>query len=473
MAGPWPRAPESRFPSEQPFVNTPDLKDIVLDPAETEALNFGAYDLIVRPGSAPRLVIFLAGVGPAGSVPHFEWRGAVRRAQPEEHILFLRDRTQSWFNNPLGWDDLIAFLAAYIARHGIVHTAAIGISMGGFGAAILSAHLPIARVIAISPQTTVDQRQTPDPRFSHFWAAIYQSGEPAWPNLDRARNPETEYLCFYTIDDVYDVEHVRLLAESSSHWRLHAFRGEHNLVGRMKRRGIFGEWFANLLAPTRDPAFLGEAQNHEAVLLAHRALITNDRTVIRATAKRFVDHLGVAHAPVFLYPAVQEVLVERALAAAGAYGAVLAEYPPLMPEDVFLDIHHCLPFLPHGWADRTEDDALWSVGGLHVIRARMPTFRDGRDYGLKVGVSLLVLKDGASQEAVVREGGQVLARAEAATVGLTPLMLEFPVGGPIIDLVIDTPLAMSPLQAGIGVDERLLGLKLHWLLLESRERTTE
>ena len=105
------------------------------------------------------LVAFAALGGGDAGVSRHEFVGACKRAGAQ-HALFVKDARTLWYHFGLSgsgsFDDVVAAVAAEIARLRPTRIITIGASMGGYAAIRAGIALRAERVIAFAPQVFVD-----------------------------------------------------------------------------------------------------------------------------------------------------------------------------------------------------------------------------------------------------------------------------------------------------------------------------
>ena len=79
------------------------------------------------------------------------------------NVLFIKDITRSWVNNVD-----VKYIKSFLKKNNY----AIGFSMGAFNAIIFSTLHPIKKLIAFSPQFSIDPRLSKDDTFLNFAAHI-------------------------------------------------------------------------------------------------------------------------------------------------------------------------------------------------------------------------------------------------------------------------------------------------------------
>ena len=111
----------------------------------------------LRPG-ARRLYFLFGGINSRVGMPQFEFYRAARIL--DEHKIFLRDFSQSWYQrglpgiagDPL---ELGAYLKSRIEELGPEEVTFVGNSMGGFAAILFASMLGVGRAVAFAPQTSI------------------------------------------------------------------------------------------------------------------------------------------------------------------------------------------------------------------------------------------------------------------------------------------------------------------------------
>lgn len=122
--------------------------------------NFHSYSLLYVPGLGRTLFIALAGVGNTkNDTISYEFKATMDRLGLDCHSIYIKDLSRSWFNKEDGWDDLVLFIRECILLNEIEDVCIIGLSMGGFGAIILSSYIKARRVISFSPRSSISKSQ--------------------------------------------------------------------------------------------------------------------------------------------------------------------------------------------------------------------------------------------------------------------------------------------------------------------------
>ncbi|MFD1340840.1 alpha/beta fold hydrolase [Litorisediminicola beolgyonensis] len=220
-------------------------------------------DLLVRaaPGQTDTLVVAFTGVkfGLAG-VPMTEFYGSARGAEGH-HILFVSDLLRSWYSRPGLCDRVCRAITAYAAEHGITRLHAVGNSMGGYGALLLSDRLPFSSVLAFAPQVSMDPGVIRELRWIEFRPFFGRElAQSVNPNIARAECPVTIVV---GDGDAEDARQTALLEPAENLTLFRIARGRHNAVRGLKDEGI--------LKPFMSAVFAGDRAEAEALIAAYEA----------------------------------------------------------------------------------------------------------------------------------------------------------------------------------------------------------
>ena len=99
------------------------------------------------------------------------------------NVLFIKDITRSWFNNVD-----VKYIKSFLNKNNY----AIGFSMGAFNAITFSTIHPIKKLIAFSPQFSINPELSKDDTFLNFAAHIKK-----WKYKKLKFSRITEYLIFF------------------------------------------------------------------------------------------------------------------------------------------------------------------------------------------------------------------------------------------------------------------------------------
>ncbi|WP_159995646.1 alpha/beta hydrolase-fold protein [Roseomonas sp. 18066] len=210
--------------------------------------SFGGYELDFVPAEGEaegQLVIAATGLHAAGApITVFDYRNSLM-ARPGLDRVFLRDQKQSWYNAEEGWDALVAALRGLVAAGGYRQVTILGVSMGGYGALLLAATLPEARVLALSPSFTTDS--APFGRGIIRYPQWFDDGHPApRPRAELTGDP-ARLLCLFGDRDVWDVVNARAFFDAGWPQVFFCADGSHELGVYLKQAGRFARVMDRLL----------------------------------------------------------------------------------------------------------------------------------------------------------------------------------------------------------------------------------
>lgn len=152
----------------------------------------------------------------------------------ENHVLFVTDMSRSWMNGVGLVQAMRVVINGYIDRHHITSVRAIGTSMGGFAAMVLSYLMPVERVVAFAPQYSVHPDVMPNEnRWKFFRRQITD-----WPyrELDALPSEETDAYIFHG-DTADEVMHWQRFPKGRNLRHFILIDGDHNFVAEIKKRG--------------------------------------------------------------------------------------------------------------------------------------------------------------------------------------------------------------------------------------------
>lgn len=116
------------------------------------------------PGRGDTLVVSFSGEGlDSASVPGIEFVGS-SSDNGQNHVLFVSDASRCWLNTPCMAERIIDVIEKTVAEFDIKRVVALGNSMGGSMALILSRMIHFDAVLAIVPQYSVDPAVVPNER---------------------------------------------------------------------------------------------------------------------------------------------------------------------------------------------------------------------------------------------------------------------------------------------------------------------
>ena len=196
------------------------------------------------PGDTGRLVVVFAGMkrGVGGEHPA-EFVGSAGMAG--DAALFVTDRRSTWYAAPGLWRRILTHVRHVRMTERIGEVLALGSSMGGWGAMLLARDMPVRRVLAFSPQVSMDRAELDDPR----WPAIGSFGAaPPATSLAGALRADTHYTVVASEGCLWDRRQASLLRKRANVRRLHLPGQAHNTAARLKAAGILAPFVTAVLS---------------------------------------------------------------------------------------------------------------------------------------------------------------------------------------------------------------------------------
>jgi pimeloyl-ACP methyl ester carboxylesterase len=144
------------------------------------------------PGTGDTLVVSFSGVGKVrAEAPGPEFVGNASDGG-KNHVLFVSDESRCWLNTPGMAEQIVHVIEQTTLEFDIKRVVALGNSMGGSMALIISQMFRFDAVLAIVPQFSVDPKVVPDEqRWKYFRKQIK---EFRFPKVDNLRPELTEYF---------------------------------------------------------------------------------------------------------------------------------------------------------------------------------------------------------------------------------------------------------------------------------------
>lgn len=140
------------------------------------------------PGTGDQLVLSFRGIGlETNGRPEEFW--ATISQNGRNHMMFVADLTQSWFNTRGLMRNVILHIRKVVDLLAPERIFAVGNSMGGYAACVFAKFIPIDGVLAICPQMTLDPALIEDPRWDKYAKPVRNFRAPAIPDClqDRTR----------------------------------------------------------------------------------------------------------------------------------------------------------------------------------------------------------------------------------------------------------------------------------------------
>lgn len=437
----------------------PGLQGNVQPATSPDEVRFGDYDLLVQPSARKRLILSVASIGNPGQPPPREWRGLLSSLAGDDHRIFVRDLAKSWFNSPAGWQEMIDWIGDYMARHGITDCRAFGLSMGGYGAAMLAAALPIGHVLMLAPQAAIDAEAGFDGRFTQYWDALTARDRPS---IRTIAAPNTRFSCIFTVDFLWDVLHAAIIRDALPDCRMLPVHGEHNVANELKDRREHLSLFRWFLGETDSPGITLFEGDGERLFTDARHLRDDMQRPVQRSVDHIVSHAGIWAVPGICYPQLDRALWHRAARLYPTYSETQEHCAYPLRRGLRIFHAHVRPYLGDNWSD-SEHLGYWSVGTDCSFRATMVDRDMSAGAQLQLGCQLFV-PPGRTRVVRIHEGDRLLG--SWSFTNDTPHAMNMPARLTVricqrfVDLRIETPDPVSPAEIGEGADGRALGL---WL----------
>ncbi|MFN7051072.1 MAG: hypothetical protein ACK4NH_03050 [Gemmobacter sp.] len=191
-----------------------------------------------HPGQGRRLVVAFSGVGTDRSKPPPLELARVATGPAGDPALFFADPARSWLNAPGLIEEVAGLVQAEAARLGVDEVVAVGHSMGGFSALALGGHVRLSRVLALSPQFSVDPSVVPDePRWPMFRKHI---AEYRIRRADEQMRPGTQYYVIFG-KHRREAPQLRLVPKAANVALFMLPDVRHDSVKRLAQQGVLEE----------------------------------------------------------------------------------------------------------------------------------------------------------------------------------------------------------------------------------------
>ena len=210
-------------------------------------------------GEGRRLVVAVSGIGHGfDGMQRVEFAGTASDGG-RNTVLFVTDRTRSWFTA----DGIVARIAevvqAELARLGLPACHTIGNSMGGYGAIRLARDMPVAVSLAFSPQASMDPSLIAEHRWPEHRPAIVMVRHLPLSACIAPHPPHAaaQYFAVFGAAARIERNHRALLPDAPNLTCLMLLGGGHNIVRVLKGTGH--------LLPLVEAAMDGDAARVAAV----------------------------------------------------------------------------------------------------------------------------------------------------------------------------------------------------------------
>ena len=188
------------------------------------------------PGSTPRLVVVFTGMKRGFGGAAMDEFAASASCRGENGVLFVTDRRVTWFSAPGLWKRTVDLIRTVRDSEGAREVVSLGNSMGGYAAMLLARDMRLRRVIAFSPQVTMDRDILADDRWPDVkarWGRL--------PVRDLSQTVAASGARYYVVagrDCAEDMAHVHLLPEGDRMNRFLLPTSRHNPAGALKEAGL-------------------------------------------------------------------------------------------------------------------------------------------------------------------------------------------------------------------------------------------
>ncbi|RMF36897.1 MAG: alpha/beta hydrolase [Alphaproteobacteria bacterium] len=181
-----------------------------------------------------------------GEISGPKTRGAFIKAltaDPRNSLIVFGDPQNSWFAKAPLPDRIAGHVRAEAAAIGATEIVSFGSSMGGYGAIMLAAHMPLDGVVAFSPRYSPDDAVLPDPRRVEMRAPHAPFDVPTVePGL--AASPFT--LVIHGLNE-FDTPHVERFPSLPGMHHYLIRNAPHNIARRLMRKGVLEDLIAAAL----------------------------------------------------------------------------------------------------------------------------------------------------------------------------------------------------------------------------------
>lgn len=432
----------------------------VLDSGEQ---GFGGYELKVQPGTGSRLIVAFSGVGDvARSEVRFEWGNSLVNACPDAHVIYVKDNLRHWYTDKPGQAQVVAYLEAYVAEHGINRSLAFGLSMGGYGALVFASLMRFDHVVALAPRSCVGRYADFDTRNKTLMSEI-EDGDLSriGPALIRQ---ETRYTFVASRDQINDLKHMSLLRKVCPGGDFYFSRGDHNIGHEMVLRGEMSSFLQWVASGCENAPPAGVMRAYEPLFEVPQHLLEEGLHGVgqRAWGARFSE-FPVEELPIFLLEhKVQQLLSEN---------SALCHYPcPLFTSIGPNWIRH---YLGAGWY-APDQSGVWSQGLLHQLRGGLVEFGTPEcRYAIRFDVELY--PDDRDKEPLYLDFFQGLQPSKRVALDRKQKAARFSVPLCVdakghFDLLISTPFASMPAARGKSEDSREIALYLKSFIVVSTDQ---
>ena len=170
----------------------------------------------------PRTIVSFTGIG--HSMGAIQLNEFFRLTKSGFNVLFVKDTTQSWYNNL----DVAAIRNVLTGKPVIT----IGNSMGAYHAAMFALDYPVGKVIAFAVQYSIHPEIVPfDRRYRRYTKAI---GD--WKYRELQLNQSTEYY-FISGDERMERRHLDMIPKQANVHTTVIPNADHKVAKQLKQKG--------------------------------------------------------------------------------------------------------------------------------------------------------------------------------------------------------------------------------------------
>lgn len=215
--------------------------------------------LSFTPGDAPRrLVVVFAGLNQKlGGVADQEFSGSGSGAG-RDAVLFVADKQRHWYTAPDVGAQIVDAVKRLAADLGVKDIAALGNSMGGFGAMLLAPRFGASAVLAFAPQISMDPSVVADKRWTKF-QPLPDGPRPLSLDQAVAAAPKIRFAAIFG-GSLLERRQARLLANRPNAACYLLADASHDVALRIKKAGQ--------LSPLIASHFQGDAKGVNTALIA-------------------------------------------------------------------------------------------------------------------------------------------------------------------------------------------------------------
>ena len=208
---------------------------------------FQDESLLVKwlPGTSRHLVLAFTGIQHGlGGLPQDEFIGSASD-NTRNHVLFISDLKRTWYSSLHLVDKVVETVKSFIAKHNIAKTTAIGNSMGGYGAILFAAHLPVQKVIAFAPQISMH----PDVLLETRWIECRAHFGPVLPVsvCPSIEGSSTRFFLFFGAESQADAAQAALLPTVANLSVLTLHKCGHDVAAFLKKAGLLRPVLTSIL----------------------------------------------------------------------------------------------------------------------------------------------------------------------------------------------------------------------------------